>query len=212
MSPSSGSRPPARPVRLGVLDEAELVTHGLRGMLRAHGDRVALEVLTGPATGDVDRVDVVLCDPFSDLRPDDASSLARLADLQHSRVIVFTWNTTPSGIRRALEAGAHGYLAKTVTSEELVAAVEAAHRGEPLPGGALLAGAAPSAYAFPGLSARESEVLALICRGLSNLEIAQELFVSVNSVKTYIRQVYQKAGVSRRTQAVAWAHRHGYAG
>ena len=55
-----------------------------------------------------------------------------------------------------------------------------------------------------------SDVLKLICRGMSNLEIAAELYVSVNSVKTYIRQVYQKTGVTRRTQAVAWAHRQGY--
>ena len=69
-----------------------------------------------------------------------------------------------------------------------------------------------SAVDFPGLSTRESEVLALICEGLSNQEVADRLFVSVNSVKTYIRQVYGKTGVTRRTQAVAWAHRHGWLG
>ena len=54
------------------------------------------------------------------------------------------------------------------------------------------------------LSTREAEVLDLICRGMSNLEIADQLFVSVNSVKTYVRQIYQKIGVARRAQAVAW--------
>ena len=63
---------------------------------------------------------------------------------------------------------------------------------------------------FPGLSQRESEVLVLIGRGLSNQEIAEQLYVSVNSVKTYIRQVYAKTGATRRTQAVAWAHEHGW--
>jgi ATP/maltotriose-dependent transcriptional regulator MalT len=60
------------------------------------------------------------------------------------------------------------------------------------------------------LSTREGEVLELICRGLSNLEIADDLFVSVNSVKTYVRQIYQKIGVARRAQAVAWGLAHGY--
>ena len=60
------------------------------------------------------------------------------------------------------------------------------------------------------LSTREGEVLDLICRGMSNLEIADQLFVSVNSVKTYVRQIYQKIGVGRRAQAVAWGLAHGF--
>jgi two-component system, NarL family, response regulator LiaR len=60
------------------------------------------------------------------------------------------------------------------------------------------------------LSVRESEVLELICAGLSNLEIAERLYVSVNSVKTYVRQIYQKIDVSRRAQAVAWGLAHGF--
>ena len=60
------------------------------------------------------------------------------------------------------------------------------------------------------LSTREAEVLDLICCGMSNLEIAEQLFVSVNSVKTYVRQIYQKIGVARRAQAVAWGLGHGF--
>ena len=61
-----------------------------------------------------------------------------------------------------------------------------------------------------GLSARESEVLALITQGLSNQEIAERTYLSINSVKTYIRTGYRKIGVSRRSQAVAWGMRHGF--
>ena len=53
-------------------------------------------------------------------------------------------------------------------------------------------------------------MLDLICRGMSNLEIAEELYVSVNSVKTYVRQIYQKIGVARRAQAVAWGLANGF--
>lgn len=54
------------------------------------------------------------------------------------------------------------------------------------------------------LSPRETQVLDLVCAGLTNAEIAEELFVSINSVKTYIRMLYRKIGVSRRSQCVVW--------
>ncbi|MFC4785242.1 response regulator transcription factor [Nocardioides sp. MAHUQ-72] len=59
------------------------------------------------------------------------------------------------------------------------------------------------------LTRREAQVLALIALGRSNQEIAAELYVSVNSVKTYIRTGYRKIGVSRRVEAVRWAMQHG---
>ena len=61
-----------------------------------------------------------------------------------------------------------------------------------------------------GLTARESEVLALITQGLSNQEIAERTYLSINSVKTYIRTAYRKIGVARRSQAVGWGMRHGF--
>ena len=64
--------------------------------------------------------------------------------------------------------------------------------------------------AAAGLSPRETDVLRLVVHGLSNQEIADELFLSVNSVKTYIRSAYRKGGVTTRPQAVAWCVRHGF--
>jgi NarL family two-component system response regulator LiaR len=61
-----------------------------------------------------------------------------------------------------------------------------------------------------GLSSREAEVVALIARGLSNQEIAERVFLSVNSIKSYIRSAYRKIGVERRTQAVMWAMTNGF--
>ena len=62
-----------------------------------------------------------------------------------------------------------------------------------------------------GLTAREAEVLALITQGLSNQEIAERSYLSINSVKTYIRTAYRKVGVTRRAQAVVWGMQHGLA-
>lgn len=61
-----------------------------------------------------------------------------------------------------------------------------------------------------GLSPREAEVLALITQGLTNLEIAERSYVSINSVKTYIRAAYRKIGVTSRSQAVRWGMQHGF--
>ena len=61
-----------------------------------------------------------------------------------------------------------------------------------------------------GLSDRESEVLSLICQGLSNQQVAQNLYLSINSVKTYIRTLYRKIGVESRSQAVIWGLGHGF--
>ena len=61
-----------------------------------------------------------------------------------------------------------------------------------------------------GLTQRESEVLALITQGLTNQEIADRAYISINSVKTYVRTAYRKIGVTRRSQAVSWGMQHGF--
>ncbi len=61
-----------------------------------------------------------------------------------------------------------------------------------------------------GLSVREAEVVALITQGLSNDEIAKMTYLSINSVKTYIRGAYRKLGITRRSQAVIWGMKHGF--
>ena len=60
-----------------------------------------------------------------------------------------------------------------------------------------------------GLSAREAEVIALITQGFTNDEIARNCYLSINSVKSYIRSAYRKMGVERRSQAVLWGVQHG---
>ncbi|MEI5674499.1 MULTISPECIES: helix-turn-helix transcriptional regulator [unclassified Nocardioides] len=202
MTSTASERAVLGPVRLGVLAETELVATGLAGMLGPHGDRVELAFLDELTTS-TDGLDVILIDPV--MRDVEAREhVEQVTSLGAARVLVYTWNTRAAGLRDVLEAGAHGIVAKSSTTRELLAAVEAAHRGESVET------RSPELQLFPMLSQRESDVLRLICRGMSNLEIAAELYVSVNSVKTYIRQVYQKTGVTRRTQAVAWAHRQGY--
>jgi two-component system, NarL family, response regulator LiaR len=188
---------------VGVYDEPELVVSGVTGMLAQVGHTGGV-VPVRPGLDDA-RVDVLLCDPVGrGVQIEDY--LATVTTATDAPVLVFTWGTSPNSLRRAMRSGARGVLSKTASAADLVAAVVAVHRGESL-------APAPRTRSAPHvaeLSTREADVLALICRGMSNLEIAEELYVSVNSVKTYVRQVYQKISVSRRAQAVAWGLAHGF--
>ena len=111
-------------------------------------------------------------------------------------------------IRQAMAGGASGYLSKVLSGPEIVQALERIMDGESV----ILTGdhetSVDDAGNWPGravgLSPREAEVIALITQGLSNQQIADRAYLSINSVKTYIRSAYRKIGVANRTQAVLW--------
>jgi DNA-binding NarL/FixJ family response regulator len=94
--------------------------------------------------------------------------------------------------------GAVGWVPLRVGVEQIVALVETA-AGGPRPG----------LVEELGLSPREVQMLVLIAAGLTNKEIADQVYVSINSVKTYIRAAYRKIGVTSRSQAAVWWHQHG---
>jgi len=193
---------------VGVYDEPELIVSGIGGMLSREGTPAEVRPLAPGA--DTSRLDVVLCDPVG--RPQSIEDyLDAVAAVSDAPVLVLSWTTSPSTVRRALAAGAQGYVSKAAGSADLSAALAAVTRGETVsPAVSRLPVSPGGSSGGTELSAREAEVLDLICRGLSNLEIAAQLYVSVNSVKTYVRQIYQKIGVTRRAQAVAWGLAHGY--
>ena len=201
----------ARPVRgngsriaVGVYDEPELIVSGVNGLLSRCGPPA--DVVTIARDAEEAAVDVLLCDPVGrTVQLEEYLSL--VVGLTAAPVVVFTWSNSPSSLRRSMAAGARGFVSKRSSGADLVAAVAAVHRGETVSPKPNRLVATPNGRS--DLSTREAEVLELICRGMSNLEIADQLFVSVNSVKTYVRQIYQKIGVARRAQAVAWGLAHG---
>ena len=115
---------------------------------------------------------------------------------------------------QAVAGGASGYLSKVLTGPEIVAALERVMGGEIviLPGNdeTSVDGAGDWPGRSAGLSPREAEILALITQGLSNREIADRVYLSINSVKTYIRAAYRKINVERRSQAVLWGVANGF--
>ena len=112
----------------------------------------------------------------------------------------------------ALDAGAIGYLLKDSEPQEVLEAVRAAARGDaPLaPRAARQLLAARSEEQRADLSKREREVLALVAEGLPNKLIARRLEISEKTVKTHLTSVFQRIGVSDRTQAALWAQRQGF--
>ncbi|HEY7146146.1 MAG TPA: response regulator transcription factor [Streptosporangiaceae bacterium] len=202
-------------VRVLIADDHPVVRAGLTGMLAgADGIEVAGEAGSGPEAVAAARrcaPDVVLMD----LRMPGgggAAAIARLsAELPRIRVLVLTTYDTDTDILPAIEAGATGYLLKDTPRDALLAAIRAAARGEtvlaPAVAGRLLHRMREPA---PGqLSPRETQVLALAARGLTNQEIAAVLYVSEATVKTHLLRACAKLGVAGRTAAVAKAIQSG---
>ncbi|OLL71996.1 two-component system response regulator [Pseudonocardia sp. Ae168_Ps1] len=204
-----------------LVDDDELVRTGLRAVLDADP---ALTVL-GEATDGAEtpglvvrlRPDVVLMD----IRMPGVDGITATRDLVRRpdppRVLVLTTFGHDRYVYDALRAGATGFLLKRTPPRDIVRAVHTVAAGESLLFPAALrglaAGFAPDGgdrLQDAGLTAREGEVLALMARGLSNAEIARELYLGVETVKTHVAGVLAKTGSRDRTQAVVAAYESGF--
>jgi DNA-binding NarL/FixJ family response regulator len=202
------------PITVALVNDYDVVLAGLARMLDRYRDRaVIVELDANEPVEEV--VDVVLYDSFAQPESDRDEVATLVANPRSRRVVVYSWNLHPHLIENARRQGAHGYLSKTLSARELVAAIEAVHAGEvvisaPPPRRSRSAVGLDWPGRTEGLTDRESEVLALITQGMSNAEIAGLTFLSPNTVKSYIRTVYRKIGVASRTQAVLWGVAHGF--
>ncbi len=201
----------ARPVRVAVVNDYAVVVAGVAAVLAPYSDRVAVVELDSrmPTVSDVD---VVLYDTFGQVQGDSVD-LEELLQGGTAKVVLFSWNLHPELVRAARERGASGYLSKGLSGEQMASLVERVAAGQTVwPDQQDVSDS--EAGTWPGrdhgLTAREAEVVALITQGLSNQEIAERTYLSINSVKTYIRTAYRKMGVSRRSQAVVWGYEHGF--
>jgi len=170
-------------------------------------------VETGACVPVLTDVDIVLFDTFAQVQGTGIDLEDFVRD-SGGKVVVYSWNLRPEMIRQALAGGARGYLSKVLTGPEVVAALERVMAGEVvvLTGDheTSVGGAGDWPGRAAGLSSREAEILALITQGLSNEQIARRIFLSINSVKTYIRSAYRKIGVTGRSQAVLWGVDNGF--
>lgn len=206
-------------LKVAILNDFEVVVRGLQSMLISFEPRLQVVELTTD-TAVLREVDLLLYDTFSRTQVDEPEIDEVLADA-HGMVVVYSWNTHPELVETALAKGCRGYLSKSLSAPDLVNALERIAAGEVVVSdappetedGALIDEPALWAHGdWPGrdvgLTAREAEVLSLIALGLTNIEIAHRSYLSINSVKSYIRSAYRRIGVTRRSQAVRWAHEH----
>ena len=226
-------------VRVVLADDQVLVRAGFRVILESEpGISVVGEAADGAAAVDAvlaHRPDVVCLDVQMP-GVDGIEAARRIAALDDPpAVLVLTTFDNDDTLFQALDAGASGFLLKNASPEQLVDAVLTVAAGDALlapdvtrrvisratagaSAGSTAASSAPSAPSVPdvaepcvvpGLTERETEVLQLLGRGLSNAEIAGLLFVGDATVKTHVSNVLQKLQLRDRVQAVVWAYEHG---
>lgn len=204
-------KPPAHhPVRIAIVNDYDVVVQGLARMFEPFKGRIEVVEVSTNQPG-VERVDIALIDSFAQTRHLNEV----LAEANAERYVFYSWSLEPELIETWSRFGVVGFLDKRLTAGELADALERIHQGE---SGVTSADYPASADVdlgdWPGrdhgLTAREAEVIALITQGMSNDEIAVGTYMSINTVKGYIRTAYRKIGVDSRTRAVLWGVDHGF--
>lgn len=210
------------PIRVVIADDQRLLRESLRLVLDAQSDIEVVGVVGDGAQAAQlaaeAHADVVLMDlRMPGVDGVEGTRAVRQAWPQ-AAVLVFTTFEDDEGARRALQAGAMGYVLKDLLPEDLAHAIRMVARGHALitPGlASRLANAVPAAErAVAGadgeaLTAREREILALVAEGLSNRDIAQRLFITEGTVKNHLSHLFQKMSARRRTEALRLAREQG---
>jgi len=222
----------AEKIKVLIVDDHQIVRQGLRTFLELHDDvavigeaaeGAAAVEMAGRLAPDVVLMDLVMPDV------DGITATRRIGELGgNASVIVLTSFAEDDQIFPAIEAGAVSYLLKDVSPDDLIAAVRAAHRGEPhlhpdvarklmaaTRSAASTADQATAGARSPGqklpddLTERELDVIRLVAQGRSNREIAKELWISEKTVKAHVSHCLTKLGLKDRTQLAIHAIRNG---
>jgi DNA-binding NarL/FixJ family response regulator len=211
-------------IRVLICDDQDVVLEGLQTILRsspeiqvvgvAHDGAEALETILQA------RPDVVLMD----LKMPGMNGIQATREIGNQfpnvRVLVLTTYDADEWVFDAIRSGAAGYLLKDAPRQELIAAVKGTASGkshiDPNVAGRLLShisqtATMPESSIADSLNERERAILKLLARGLSNTDIAQRLYLSEGTVKNYVSSIFDKLGVSDRTQAAVIALRYGLA-
>src|SRR3954467_7319706 len=202
-------------IRLGLSEDHTIVRWALREALnKAEDIEVVGEAGTAEETlkmiqevrPDVLLLDITLpdrsgFDVLSDLRSIDTAPL----------VVVLTWHTEPSYTARAIAAGAHGYVNKSVAPTELLNSIRAVSRGEQImPPGVEQLLASGDGHPASALTAREAQVMEMLSRGMTNHEIAEHLDISIKTVDPHRGHVLKKLGWRTSSELTRFAVKHGY--
>jgi DNA-binding NarL/FixJ family response regulator len=210
------------PLRVLVADDHRLFRQGLIGLMQTRRDLIDVvgEAATGRETlcqAQRLRPDVVLMD----IHMPDGSGLEATAQMRQTlpdtAVVILTASETDEDLYEAVRLGTAGYLLKSLDASELFELLAGVARGEPAVTRAMAARmlrsvAQHTTHGHPGadaLTERELDVLRLVAQGCSNAQVAEQLFITVNTVKAHLKNILEKLQLQNRTQAAAYAMRNG---
>jgi len=208
-------------IRILVVDDHEMVREGLMAMLQSEPD---FDVVgqTGRGAEVVDLVEATRSDVvLLDARLPDVSGVEVCRRLTQSHpevaVVILTTYTDPDLVQECIQAGARGYVVKDVERFSLKESIRAVYRGQsvlaPQVAGPVIERARtrqPAVSRRAALSASQVSILRLISRGHSNREIAAEVHLSENTVKTHVQEIFRKLGVRNRVEAAILAGKSGW--
>lgn len=186
-------------VRVALVNDYELVLRGLHAMLEPFRHRVVVVEHELGGTPEM-RVDIALFDTFAARRDALIRAKAMLDQSVVDHVVLYTWDAPEEFLQQADAIGVDAVITKSMSAADLVRALERVTAGERVGLETVVKGER-SRHNGAELTVREQEVLALLTLGLSNAQIAHELFLSVDTIKTHVRRVFTKLGVNNRTQA-----------
>lgn len=203
-------------IRVMLVDDHEMVRLGLKSYLNLQPD---VEVVAEASDGEEGltkalehRPDVVVMDLVMPKMTGVEATLALLKEWPKAQIVILTSYLDNEKIYPVLEAGARGYMLKTSSADEILAAIRKVARGE-LAIETEVEKKVEHHKRFPDLhddlTAREREILTLLAKGYDNQRIADESFISLKTVKTHVSNILSKLAVSDRTQAVVYAFQHG---
>lgn len=202
------------PINVLIADDHPLFRKGMRTLL----DSMVETTVVGEATTGQEAVEMALAlNPdivLMDLKMPEGGGLSAIGQLTQrmpdARILVVTLFEDDESVFTALKAGARGYVLKDADEDEMMRAIQAVSQGEAIFSPTIASRlmdyftatrASRHAEAFPDLTDREREILALIARGRSNSEIAGELSISLKTVRNHASNIFNKLQVADRTQA-----------
>ena len=212
---------PTKPkIRLLVADDHEMVRCGVKSLLAGTEIKIVAEAPSGNAAVKLalaKDLNVVLLD----VRMPDGDGLTALGRIKLAKpnlpVLLFSAFDNPVNIAKAVALGASGFLLKGCKPEELLKAIRRAAAGKNAWSRVKRRGVGPATRTArvgileASVSEREGEVLRHMANGLTNEQIAAAMNIGSHAVKTYVKAILRKIGVSHRTQAALWAIRNGLA-
>ena len=190
-------------LRVAVVNDFEVIVRGIEGMLDPFRDRIQVTELDIGANP-TERVDIALFDTYGHARGGLDRVQSLVEDTRVGAVVAYTWGLPPGQLEAVLAVGARGVLSKSAPAQTLADSLVSVQAGQIVVSPAF---SRPRDARWPGdnfqLTARESEVAVFLVQGLSNHDIADALWISEHTVKSHLKSIFQKIGVTSRAQAIA---------